>query len=98
MWRGYVQMISRDLSMLFKGFYITRTPNFCVPSGGTAGQRLPAALAGAGLIAQRVHFLNRPYGQTLKRRPEGRRFLGVLFGFLRRLLRQRQSDRKSFAP
>ena len=47
MWRGYVQMISRDLSMLFKGFYITRTPNFCVPPGGAAGQRQPAPLAGA---------------------------------------------------
>jgi hypothetical protein len=47
MWRGYVQMISRDLSMPFKGFYVTRTPNFCVPSGGTAGQCLPAPLAGA---------------------------------------------------
>ena len=47
MWRRYVQMISRDLSMLFKGFYITRTLNFCVPSGGTVGQRLPTPLAGA---------------------------------------------------
>jgi hypothetical protein len=46
MWRGYVQMTSRDLSMPFKGFYVTRTPNFCVPSGGTAGQCLPAPLAG----------------------------------------------------
>ena len=46
MWRGYVHMISRDLSMPFKGFYVTRTPNFCVPSGGTAGQSLPAPLAG----------------------------------------------------
>jgi len=52
MWRGYVQMISRDLSMLFKGFYITRTPNFCVPPGGTAGQRLPAPLAGAFTLAK----------------------------------------------
>ena len=84
--------------MLFKGFDITRTPNFCVPPGGTAGQRLPAPLAGAALIAQRVRFLNRPYGQILKRRPEGRRFLGVLFGFLRRLFYRRQSDHKSFDP
>jgi len=47
MLRGYVQMISRDLSMPFKGFYITRTLNFCVPPSGTAGQRLHAPLAGA---------------------------------------------------
>ena len=73
MWRGYVQMISRDLSMPFKGFCITRKPEHHVPPGGTA--------------AQRIRYLNRPYGRILKRRPEGRRFLGVLFGFLRRLLR-----------
>ena len=45
--RGYVQMISRDLSMPFKGFYIPRKPEHHVPPGGTAGQRLPAPLAGA---------------------------------------------------
>ena len=37
MWRGYVQMISRDLSMPFKSFYITHTPKFYVQPGGTAG-------------------------------------------------------------
>ena len=82
MWRGYVQMISRDLSMPFKGFCFRGTPNFYVPPGGTAGQRLPAPLAGAALIAQRVRYLNRPCGRILKRRPEGRRFLGVYLIFL----------------
>ena len=37
MWRGYVQMISRDLSMHFEGFCITRKPEHHVPAGGTAG-------------------------------------------------------------
>ena len=46
-WRGYVQMISRDLSMPVKGFCITRKPEHHVPPGGTAEQRLPAPLAGA---------------------------------------------------
>ena len=56
MWRGYVQMISRDLSMPFKGVCITRKPHNRIPPGGTAGQRLPAPLAGAALIAQRAIF------------------------------------------
>jgi hypothetical protein len=37
MWRGYVQMISRDLSMHFEGVCITRKPEHHVPAGGTAG-------------------------------------------------------------
>ena len=61
-------------------------------------QLIAPTQADAALIAQRIRYLNRPYGRILKRRPEGRRFLGVLFDFLRRLLRQRQSDHKSFAP
>jgi hypothetical protein len=47
MWRGYVQMISRDFSMPFKGFCITRKPEHHVPPGGTARQRLPSPFAGA---------------------------------------------------
>ena len=50
MWRMNAQMISRDLSMPFKGFCITRKPKHHVPPGGTAVQRLPAPLAGATLI------------------------------------------------
>ena len=37
MWRGYVRMTSRDLSMPFEGFCITRKPEHHVPPGGTAG-------------------------------------------------------------
>jgi hypothetical protein len=37
LWRGYVRMISHDLSMPLKGFYIKQKPNCHVPPDGTAG-------------------------------------------------------------
>ena len=55
-WRGNVQMILRDLSMPFKGFCITQKPNCHIPPGGTAGQGLPAHLAGPALIAQKIRY------------------------------------------
>ena len=96
MWRGYVQMISRDLSTLLKGCTLrahltrpTRRHRWVAPA-------CPVGSSAALYCAEGLFF--KPTVVSIKRRPEGRRFLGVLFGFLRRLLRQRQSDHKSFAP